>query len=214
MPAVTQYRVTATALNVRKGPSIKDEVIGYLHKGDIVTRLEVSGDGYWFKIQKDSLRGWSAQKYLELVVPPVPAEKYPWMPIALAEAGVKEFCGNGDNPRIVEYLQSTMLESPWNANDETPWCSAFVNWCVERAGCEGTDSAWARSWFYWGTIIKSPERGCIAVFQRNNDGYSGHVGFFIEENQNGISVLGGNQSNSVKTSWYSRDDLLGFRIPG
>ncbi|HOZ21236.1 MAG TPA: TIGR02594 family protein, partial [bacterium] len=118
------------------------------------------------------------------------------------------------NPRIVEYLQSTMLESPWNANDETPWCSAFVNWCVERAGYEGTDSAWARSWFYWGTIIESPERGCIAVFKRNNDPYCGHVGFFIEENQNGISVLGGNQSNSVKTSWYSRDDLLGFRIPG
>lgn len=214
MPAVTQYRVTATALNVRKGPSVKEEVVGYLHKGDIVTRLDVSGDGYWFKIEKESLRGWSAQKYLELVVPPVPPEKYPWMPIALAEVGVKEFYGNGDNPRIVEYLQSTMLESPWNANDETPWCSAFVNWCVERAGYEGTDSAWARSWFCWGKFIESPERGCIAVFKRNNDPYCGHVGFFIEENQNGISVLGGNQSNSVKTSWYSRDDLLGFRIPG
>jgi uncharacterized protein (TIGR02594 family) len=214
MPDEQQYRVTATALNVRKGPSVKEEVVGYLHKGDIVTRLDVSGDGYWFKIEKESLRGWSAQKYLELVVPPVPPEKYPWMPIALAEVGVKEFYGNGDNPRIVEYLQSTMLESPWNANDETPWCSAFVNWCVERAGYEGTDSAWARSWFCWGKFIESPERGCIAVFKRNNDPYCGHVGFFIEENQNGISVLGGNQSNSVKTSWYSRDDLLGFRIPG
>ena len=128
MPAGPQYRVTATALNVRKAPSITADVIGYLYKDDIATRLEVSGDGYWFKIEKDGLRGWSAQKYLELVVPPVSPEKFPWMPIALAEVGVREFYGNGANPRIVEYLQNTLLELPWNANDETPWCSAFPNW--------------------------------------------------------------------------------------
>ncbi len=207
-----KYRVTATTLNVRQGPSITEKIIGILQKSDAVELISKSGDGYWFKVKNDSIEGWASHKYLELVVPDSGiAEVFSWMPIALAEQGVKEFPGNGDNPRVVEYLKSTNLAAPFDANDETAWCSAFVNWCVERSGFEGTDSAWARGWLNWGKKTTAPKRGCIVVFKRNVS--SGHVAFYISETATHIKVLGGNQSNQVNISNYPKSRFLGYRIP-
>lgn len=207
-----KYRVTATALNVRETASVTGKVVGFLHKADIVELIRKSGDGYWFRVEKGSLNGWASHKYLELVVGNSnAAEEFSWMPIAAAEVGVKEFPGNGDNPRIVEYLKSTNLSAPYNADDETPWCSGFANWCVERSGFEGTDSAWARSWLNWGKKITTPRRGCIVVLKR--DVSSGHVAFYIGETATQIKVLGGNQSNAVSIGNYPKSRLLGYRIP-
>jgi uncharacterized protein (TIGR02594 family) len=211
MPEKKEYRVTTTALNVREAPSITAAVVGYLHKDDIVEYISTSGDGYWIKIKKEALEGWSSHKYLELVVPET-TEEFPWMPIALAEQGVKEYPGDRDNPRIVEYLKSTNLSAPSYSNDETPWCSAFANWCVERSGNEGTDSAWARSWLNWGKKTNTPRRGCIVVFERGTD--SGHVAFYIGETATQIKVLGGNQNDEVNISNYPKSRLLGYRLPG
>jgi uncharacterized protein (TIGR02594 family) len=138
-------------------------------------------------------------------------EDFPWMPIALREIGVKEYAGAADNPRIVEYLSSTNLGPSDQSNDETPWCSAFVNWCVEKAGYEGTDSAWAKSWLTWGKKLAKPRRGCITVFTRSG---GGHVGFFIDKTSSGIKVLGGNQSDEVNVSTRAVNKLLGYRLPG
>ena len=212
MPSTPQYEVTATTLNVREGPTITASPNGYLHEGDIVTLLNVSGDGYWFKVVKGTLEGWCSQKYLSLVVPGDGHAEFPWMPIALSEVGVKEFPGNGDNPRIVEYLTSTNLSSPSDSNDETKWCSAFVNWCVERAGYEGTDSAWALSWLNWGKKATSPRHGCIVVLKPGPD--SRHVGFYIGDAASKIKVLGGNQSDAVNVTKYSKSAVVGYRLPG
>ncbi|MBI4854324.1 MAG: TIGR02594 family protein [Acidobacteria bacterium] len=209
-----KYKVTANSLNVREAPTINASVIGNLNKGDVVDYISTSGDGYWIKIQKNGLQGWASHKYLSLITTvsdPPTAEKFPWMPIALAEVGVKEFPGSGDNPRIVQYLKSTNLGAPSSSQDETPWCSAFANWCVEQSGYEGTDSAWARSWLNWGKKTTTPERGCIVVFSRDG---GGHVAFYIGETADHIEVLGGNQSNEVKISMYPKSRLLGYRIPG
>ena len=157
-----KYIVTADGLNVREGPSINTKVIGALRKGKLVTLISVSGDGLWFKITPTSgQKGWVRNKYLavvpdkDLTLPGDPS----WMAIANSEIGVKEYPGNGENPRIVEYLRSTTLSAPFSARDETPWCSGFVNWCVEKSGYAGTDSAWARSWLNWGSTITKPRRG-------------------------------------------------------
>ena len=207
-----KYRVTATTLNVREAPSITATVVSLLQKADVVELEGKSGDGYWFRVKKDGIDGWASHKYLELVVDDSgSAEEFPWMPIALAEVGVREFPGNGDNPRVVDYLNSTNLSAPSNSNDETPWCSAFANWCVERARFEGTDSAWARSWLNWGKKITTPRRGCIVVFKR--DVNSGHVAFYIGETSTQIKVLGGNQSDAVSISNYPKSRFLGYRIP-
>lgn len=133
------------------------------------------------------------------------------MPIALAEQGQIEVPGDADNPRIVEYLKSTTLPPELAAQDETAWCSAFVNWCVEHSGHKGTRSAAARSWLEWGKAISIPRRGCIAVFSRGES--SGHVAFYMCSILHNYIVLGGNQANRVGVNDYDRARLLGFRVP-
>lgn len=149
-----------------------------------------------------------------------PAEEFPWMPIALAERGIIEVPGGGDNPRIVEYLRTTTIPADLAEQDETPWCSAFVNWCVEHAGHRGTRSAAARSWLEWGKAIEVPRRGCIAVFSRPGaTPESAHVAFYmstiaprVAALATGYTVLGGNQMNRVGVNVYSASRLLGFRV--
>ena len=209
---MTQYKVTAKCLNVREQPKLTAKPIGYLYQDEIVQGISVSGDEYWYKIRTAAgLEGWSSHKFLVVYDGDIVDEEFPWMPVALQEIGVKEYAGAADNPRIVEYLSSTALGSEDLSNDETPWCSAFVNWCVVKAGYEGTDSAWAKSWLNWGMELETPRRGCIAVFSRNE---GGHVAFFIGESSSGIKVLGGNQSDAVKISTYPTSRLLSYRIPG
>lgn len=98
-----------------------------LSKGDEVELISVSGDNYWYNVTTpDGIEGWAAHKYLRKVVESAEND-FPWMAIARAEEGTHEFPGASENPRIVEYLHSTNLGAPsWN-EDETFWCSAFVN---------------------------------------------------------------------------------------
>ena len=124
---------------------------------------------------------------------------------------MQEVAGAAANPRIVEYLHSTTLENGAASTDETPWCSAFANWCVERAGRAGTDSAWARSWLTWGKATKSPTVGCVVVLQR--DANKGHVGFFVSRTSTHVRLLGGNQQNRVCEQDYPLANLLGYRAP-
>lgn len=147
-----------------------------------------------------------------------------WLAIAEVEmlAGVVEVAGSGDNPRIVEYHRTTTLPDHLAAEDETAWCSSFVNFCVQRAGYQGTRSARARSWLRWGVgvSIVEPPLGAIAVMKRggaNQPGpevidAQGHVGFFVGFPEPGrVAFLGGNQSNAVNVSTYPAERLLGFR---
>jgi len=136
--------------------------------------------------------------------------KYSWMEIAEAELGEKEIPGDMDNPRIVEYGEAVSLKV---SDDETPWCAIFVNWALKEVGMVGTNLANARSFLKWGTEITEPKKGCVVVFKRGNSSWQGHVGFYVEENADYIKVLGGNQSNSVKYSWYRKSDFLGYRWP-
>ena len=69
-----------------------------------------------------------------------------WMAVARAEIGVREKPGKlRNNPRVLEYLAvCTLLSRALRGFDETPWCSAFVNWCMLNAGYEPTRKATAR----------------------------------------------------------------------
>jgi uncharacterized protein (TIGR02594 family) len=214
---VRDYKVTAFSLNVRSATRIDAAVVGHLHKDEVAKVSGTSRDKYWMKVSTDSVEGWASHKFLAKV--PLGGARNPrnapWLAIAKAEVGTKEQVGSGDNPRVVQYLSSTSLSRSLAANDETAWCSAFVNFVVEKAGFEGTDSAAARSWANWGVPVDNPQPGAITVFERPEAGpTAGHVGFFVSQTQSTIMVLGGNQSDAVSIQPQERSRLLGFRMPG
>lgn len=208
---MAKFVVNADSLNFRDNPK-NGNIIGVLHRGEIVESVG-SADGGWENVKtSENKTGWASKKYLTA---PGTADdqSFPWFDIAIAEYNkhIKEVSGSGANPRIVEYLNSTNLDSVSAKSDETAWCSAFVNWCVEKSGHEGTDSAWARSWLKWGKALEKPVKGCIVVFKRPPNPSSGHVAFFVSETNTHITVLGGNQSNSVSVAEYPADRLLSYR---
>jgi hypothetical protein len=61
---MSQLKVIASSLNVRKTPSLQGAIIGSMSEGDIVELLETSDDQKWHRIQKGGLTGWSSQKFL------------------------------------------------------------------------------------------------------------------------------------------------------
>lgn len=148
-------------------------------------------------------------------------DKPKWLEIAEKEIGQHEIHG-GENPRIIEYHASTTLKA---SEDEVPWCSSFVNWCIKQAGIEGTRNALAKSWLRWGKEITTPEIGCVCVIKRKEDptrndkatgsatGY--HVGFWLSEDDNLVHLLGGNQSDQVKMSRFLKKsyEICGYRMP-
>ena len=159
---------------------------------------------------------------MNTLLTPVSFEGFPWMEFALRELafGVTESKGkNFNNLRILNYIKTT---GAWNTRsdtgafayrkDETPWCSAFVNWCILESGINGTNSAMAKSWLEWGMEIEEPCYGCIAVYSRVG---GSHVGFYTGSEGNKSLLLGGNQSDSVCLKRYpSKDQILeGYRWP-
>jgi uncharacterized protein (TIGR02594 family) len=129
--------------------------------------------------------------------------------IAESEIGVFETPGPESTKRILEYHDCTSLDA---SDDETPWCSSFVNWVIRRAGGKGTNSAMARSFLKWGVPITDPFPGCIVVLKRGK-APSGHVGIFKYRRSPGgwVHVVGGNQSDQVRVSLYQEADVLGYR---
>lgn len=133
-----------------------------------------------------------------------------WLQVAEKEIGTHEVDGEGNNLRILEYHKCTTLHAD---KDSVPWCSAFVNWCIRKAGLIGTNSAAARSWLQWGRQLFNPAPGCIVILKRGAPP-SGHVTFYVKDrDKDFITCLGGNQGDQVKYSHYRKSDILGYRWP-
>jgi uncharacterized protein (TIGR02594 family) len=96
------------------------------------------------------------------------------------------------------------------------WCAAFVNSILHLNDIPGTDSLLARSFLDWGEkVTDEPQRGDIVVFPRGNQGWQGHVGFYVDTRMvDGITyylILGGNQDNSVSYELYPAWRALSVR---
>lgn len=130
---------------------------------------------------------------------------------ALGEYGISEKPGKGQhNARILKYFSEIGHE--WVENDETAWCSAFINWCAKMNCLERSNKLNARSWLDIGEVIEEPQQGDIVIFWRESkDSWKGHVAIFVAKRDKTIFVLGGNQANMVKITGYSQDRLLGYR---
>jgi len=130
--------------------------------------------------------------------------------IAEALVGVREVSGKKHNPKI-QAMFKTAVGSIYS--DETPWCAAFVNHCLEKSGIKGTKALNARSFLKFGAkVTTAPQKGDIVVFWRGKkNGWQGHVGFYAGESKDHILVLGGNQNNQVSFKNYPKSRLLDIR---
>ena len=111
------------------------------------------------------------------------------------------------NPLVVEFFSATSYHAN---NDMIPWCAAFANWCLERAGKRGSRSASSQSFLSKEfTRTNNPKPGDLAVFTvyDNATGRSlglGHVTFFKNRiSDTHITVVGGNQSAGGHSSIIS-----------
>jgi uncharacterized protein (TIGR02594 family) len=124
--------------------------------------------------------------------------------------------GGAANPRILEYLRSCGYTT---ASDETPWCGAFVGWCMHQCqpplACPKNSlgqnvAIWAPAWRSWGAQSE-PRPGAIAVVQRRDVPVrpagatsEAHVGMWVAAGPGSVRLLGGNQGDAV----CERDFLL------
>lgn len=151
----------------------------------------------------------------------LPTPNAPWYDIAKAELGITEISEPGKhNQRILEYHATTTLGAK---TDEVAWCSSFVNWVMTQSGIKGTNNALAMSWSNWGLAVNVPFKGVVVVIKRKNrtsDASTGsstgyHVGFYESSTSETITILGGNQSDKVKSStFYLRSyEVVAYRKP-
>jgi uncharacterized protein (TIGR02594 family) len=108
----------------------------------------------------------------------------------------------------------------WYPGDETPWCGLFVAQCMTHgAPLEAQDfnRLGARAWLEYGVAAPTspPPLGGVGVLWRTHPtkSWHGHVFIITGYSSNAIRGIGGNQSNSVSETWFSRDRLLGVRAP-
>lgn len=107
------------------------------------------------------------------------------------------------------------LDIPYGA-DEIPWCGLFVAHCI---GSQLTQEPLpdgplgARNWRRFGNAV-TPQPGAVLVFWREKvDGFKGHVGFYVAEDDTHFHLLGGNQSNKVCVQRIEKKRLLEARWP-
>ena len=132
-----------------------------------------------------------------------------WLKRARSYLGLAEVPGKTHNGKILGWWK---LLGAVIRDDETPWCSAFVNWCMDRAGVKGTTSARARSWANWG-VECPPKLGCVVVMSRGSNPMQGHVGFLVSVHGNQVIVLGGNQGDRVCEATFPADRVIAYRWP-
>ena len=199
--------VSVTFEPLRGGTQVTLEHAGFatlppdhpVRHGQSVPRF-IAGMGLWWSDQMTSLR---------LLVDA--NRDAPWLRIARAELGVRNFPAGSSNPRITEYHAGTNIAG---YDDKANWCSSFVHWTLARAGIAGTASALARSWLAWGDALDGPRIGCIAVLWRDDpQSWKGHVGFFLRSDGDDVVLLGGNQLEAVREHRYAREQVLSYRWP-
>jgi uncharacterized protein (TIGR02594 family) len=136
--------------------------------------------------------------------------------VAARFVGLEEVPGDASNPLVLGMLR---LDAKWVKGDDTPWCSAFVNFVAFLLGLPRSKSLAARSWLTVGRPIDLSEaqRGNdVVILKRGGNPALGHVGFFAGWAKYGskVIVLGGNQADSVSLAVFSVEDVIGVRRLG
>ncbi len=149
------------------------------------------------------------------IPPPISSGEPPWLTVALKESGQKEIPGTGpgnSNKRIEEYHDSAGSPDP----DDVPWCASFVSFCMANSDNpmiieNNLKSKLASDWMHWGEPIDNPPIGALCVMSPMVKGSSGHVGFFIKWDSKNVTLLGGNQGDSVCEKDFPVNKIRSFR---
>ena len=132
-----------------------------------------------------------------------------WLVEARKHIGVREIPGVNHHPLIVQMWRT--IKRGGIKDDETPWCAAYVGFCLENVGIVSSRFESARSYLQWGQPLKHPALGCVVVLGRTG---GGHVGFLTGVSMDGdLLILGGNQGNEVNIRKFPVSRLLGYRWP-
>ena len=126
----------------------------------------------------------------------------------------------------IKYLDYTEKENRSELKELTgvdpvriEWCAAFANAILEESQIPSNKdhkyALTARAFLQWGEAVDDPQMGDVVVFPRGNEGWQGHVGFYVKEQMiDGVLyyyILGGNQNNSVTVKLFRADSALGIR---
>ena len=126
----------------------------------------------------------------------------------LIECFVQNALKNSSDIRQVYALFPSL---PKNA----PWCSIFLFWAAKEAGIttlpDKQNVPMARSWLSIGKKKETPEMGDVVILKRGQNPMTGHVGLFCRFTEKEVCLLGGNQGGRVSFSFFSQNDILGFR---
>lgn len=142
-------------------------------------------------------------------------------PFAVAQrfVGLKETGGATSTPLVLAMLR---LDAGWVEDDQTPWCSAFVNFICFVLGVTRSRSLAARSWLIVGTSIPLTDAQVghdIVVLTRGPGeqppasviAAPGHVGFYAGQDATNVYLLAGNQGDSVSIAAFPKSRILGIR---
>ena len=154
---------------------------------------------------------WQNEEYSD--APASSDRSMPWMGAAKRYKGTREIEGSQSNSTIMRWARNLGLSS--YKNDDTPWCGLFAAACMNDndISTKGFNILGARQWLKFGYKVK-PQYGAVMVFWRGSkSGWSGHVGFYVSEDNSYYHILGGNQSNMVNVTKISKNRFLGARWP-
>lgn len=141
--------------------------------------------------------------------------------------GIKEVRGPETNPTIQGWIYrfARNIKLKWVARkgDSIAWCAVFVSKVLAECGYTPTYHALAMSYATWGRMSK-PVPGAIVVIRKRkggkNDKATGsrtgnHVGFLEGVGRHYYKITGGNQRDSVRTSYFSKKmyELVAVRKP-
>ena len=99
-------------------------------------------------------------------------------------------------------------------DSKLPWCGAFMARVCQDAGLSFPKRySSALAWAEWGEFRNYPEQGCVAVLTR--DGGGGHVAIVtgISSDGRAVRLLGGNQGDAVRESWFPTQRVKYWRAP-
>ncbi len=132
----------------------------------------------------------------------------PWLDKAITYLGTRE---DHNNPVVLRFFSEA--GHPEIKSTEVAWCAAFTGAMLFETGYKNTGSLAARSYTKYGTPIDAPKPGCIVVFPRASDPTLGHVGIVEKVEGDKLTVISGNEHDSVSRDKFPLSRAIAFRWP-